>query len=131
LNKVEFDSMAFQERNGTCGMKPERSRRNLAKKSGTDRDLKWDEICSVLFRFLNWYGIFRSFQAKRNGIDNLVGTPQLSLVHLSLRVPIQSPDFCSAIKVSLLLKNVRKNIFFKVIFYYFLNEFRCKYIKNT
>jgi hypothetical protein len=32
--------------------------------------------------------------------------------------------------VSLLLKNVRKNIFLKVIFDDFLNEFRCKYIKN-
>lgn len=41
-----------------------------------------------------------------------------------------SQDFCSAIKVSLLLKNVRKNIFLKVIFDDFLNEFRCKYIKN-
>jgi hypothetical protein len=30
--------MIFQERNGTCGMKPERSGRNLAEKSGTDRD---------------------------------------------------------------------------------------------
>jgi hypothetical protein len=40
LNKVQFDSMAFQERNGTCGMKQERSGWNLAEKSGTDRDLK-------------------------------------------------------------------------------------------
>jgi hypothetical protein len=40
LNKVQFDSMAFQERNGTCGMKPERSGQNLAKKSGTNQDLK-------------------------------------------------------------------------------------------
>ena len=71
MNKVQFDSMTFQERNGTCGMKPERSGRNLAEKSGTDRDLKWDEICSVLFCFLNWYGMFRPFRAKRNGIDNL------------------------------------------------------------
>ena len=63
--------MAFQERNGTCGMEQERFGRNLAEKSGTDRDLKWDEICSVLFRFLNWYGMFRSFRAERNGIDNL------------------------------------------------------------
>jgi hypothetical protein len=45
--------MAFQKQNGTCGMKPERSNRNLAEKSGTDRDLKLDENCSVLFRFLN------------------------------------------------------------------------------
>ena len=52
-------------------MKPERFGRNLAEKSGTDRDLKWDEICSVLFRFLNWYGMFRPYRAKRNGIDNL------------------------------------------------------------
>jgi len=40
LNKVQFDSMAFQERNGTCGMKQKRSGWNLAEKSGTDRDLK-------------------------------------------------------------------------------------------
>ena len=61
LSKVQFDSMAFQERNGTCGTKPERSERNLmafqeqngtcgmeperfgrnlAEKSRTDRDLK-------------------------------------------------------------------------------------------
>jgi len=40
LNKIQFDSMAFQEQNKTCGMKPERSGRYLAKKSGTDRDLK-------------------------------------------------------------------------------------------
>jgi hypothetical protein len=39
LNKVQFDSMAFQERNGTCRMKPERYGQNLAEKSGTDRDL--------------------------------------------------------------------------------------------
>jgi len=62
--------MAFQEQNETCGMKPECSERNLAEKSGMDRDLKWDEIYSVLFRFLNLYGMFRSFQAKRNEIDN-------------------------------------------------------------
>ena len=40
LNKVQFDSMTFQERNGTCGTKPERSGRNLAEKSGADRNLK-------------------------------------------------------------------------------------------
>ena len=40
LSKVQFDSMAFQERNGTCGMKPERFGQNLAEKSKTDRDLK-------------------------------------------------------------------------------------------
>jgi hypothetical protein len=46
-------------------------RPKFRRKSGTDRDLKWDENCSVLFRFLNWYGMFRPFRAKRNGIDNL------------------------------------------------------------
>jgi hypothetical protein len=66
--------MTFQERKGTCGMEPERFGRNLAEKSGTDRDLKWDEICSVLFHFLNWYGMFRPFRAERNGIDNLAHT---------------------------------------------------------
>jgi hypothetical protein len=40
LNKVQFDSMTFQERNETCGMKSKRSGWNLAEKSGTDRDLK-------------------------------------------------------------------------------------------
>jgi len=49
LNKVQFDSMAFQERNGTCGMKSERSGRNLAEKFGSDRDLKWYENCSVFW----------------------------------------------------------------------------------
>ena len=39
-SKVQFDLMAFQEWNGTCGMKPERFGRNIAEKSGTDRDLK-------------------------------------------------------------------------------------------
>ena len=63
--------MAFQERNGTCGMKPERSGQNLAEKSGMDWDLKWDENCFILFCFLNWYEMFRPFRAKRNGIDNL------------------------------------------------------------
>jgi len=32
--------MTFQDRNRTCGMKPEHSGRNLAEKSRTDRDLK-------------------------------------------------------------------------------------------
>ena len=40
LNKVQFHSMTFQERNRIFGMKPERFGWNLAKKSGTDRDLK-------------------------------------------------------------------------------------------
>ena len=49
LNKIQFNSMAFQEQNRTCGMKLEHSGRNLAKKSGTDRDLKWDENCFVFW----------------------------------------------------------------------------------
>jgi len=53
LNKVQFDSMTFQERNGTCGIKPENFRQNLAEKSETDQDLKWDEIYFILFYFLN------------------------------------------------------------------------------
>jgi len=40
LNKVLFDLMAFQERNGICGMKPEYSEQNLAKKFKTNQDLK-------------------------------------------------------------------------------------------
>jgi hypothetical protein len=44
--------MAFQARNGTCEMKPKHSGRNLSEKSGTDRDLKWDENCSVF-----WIGV--------------------------------------------------------------------------
>jgi hypothetical protein len=40
LNQVQFDSMVFQDQNGTCGMKLEHSSRNLAEKSGMDRDLK-------------------------------------------------------------------------------------------
>ena len=42
MNNVQFDSMAFQERNEIYGIKPERSGWNLAEKSGTDRDLKWE-----------------------------------------------------------------------------------------
>ena len=56
LSKVQFDQMTFQERNGTCGMKPERFGRNLAEKSGTDRDLKWDEICSVFWIGMECFG---------------------------------------------------------------------------
>jgi len=74
LNKVQFDSMTFQERNGTCGIKPQRSGQNLAEKSRTNWDLKWDENYFVLFHFLNWYGIFRSFQTERNEINNLGST---------------------------------------------------------
>jgi len=40
LNQVQFNSMVFQDQNGICGMKPEHSDRNLAEKSGIDRDLK-------------------------------------------------------------------------------------------
>ena len=40
LSKVQFDLMAFQERNGTYEMELERFGRNLAEKSRTDRDLK-------------------------------------------------------------------------------------------
>jgi len=40
LNKVQFDSMAFQERNRTCGIKPKYSCRNLAEKSRTNQNLK-------------------------------------------------------------------------------------------
>ena len=40
LSKVQFDSMAFQEQNETCEMKPEHFGRNLDEKSGTGRDLK-------------------------------------------------------------------------------------------
>jgi hypothetical protein len=40
LNKIQFDSIVFQEWNETYGMKPERSSRTLAEKSGTDQDLK-------------------------------------------------------------------------------------------
>jgi len=46
LNKIQFDSITFQERNEICGMEPERSGWNLTEKSGTERDLKWDENCS-------------------------------------------------------------------------------------
>jgi hypothetical protein len=40
LNKVQFDLMTFPERNKTCRMKLERFERNLAEKSGMDRNLK-------------------------------------------------------------------------------------------
>jgi hypothetical protein len=68
LNKVQFDSMAFQERNGTCGMKPEHSGQNLAEKSRTNRDLKWDEIYSlfVLFFELVWNILAIPGETERN-----------------------------------------------------------------
>ena len=53
-------------------MKPEYPDWNLAEKSRTDRDLKWDENCFVLFHFLNWYEIFQLFRIKWNGIDNFI-----------------------------------------------------------
>ena len=56
MNKVQFDLMAFQERNGTCEMKPERSGWNLAEKSGMNRDLKWDEICSIFWIGMEYFG---------------------------------------------------------------------------
>jgi hypothetical protein len=71
LNKVQFDSIAFQERNGTCGMKPERSGRNLAEKSGTNQDLKWDEICFVLWIDMKCFG-----NSEQNG-TKLIWTPRL------------------------------------------------------
>jgi hypothetical protein len=40
LNQVQFHSMAFQDWNETCGMKPKHSGRNLAEKYKTGRDLK-------------------------------------------------------------------------------------------
>jgi len=64
LNKVQFDSMTFQERNETCGMKPERSGQNLAEKSGMDQDLKWDKICSVF-----WIGMECFDHFRRNGTE--------------------------------------------------------------
>ena len=64
INEIEQGSMAFQERNGTCGMKPEHSGRNLAEKSGTDRDLKWDENCSVFWIGMECFGL-----SKRNGTE--------------------------------------------------------------
>jgi hypothetical protein len=48
-------------------MKPERSNWNLAEKSGTDRDLKWDENCSVLFLF--WIDIECFGHSRQNGTE--------------------------------------------------------------
>jgi hypothetical protein len=64
--------MDFQERNGTCRMKPKRSGWNLAEKSGTDRDLKWDENCSVFWIGMECFGHFG-----RNGTEltTLIQTP--------------------------------------------------------
>jgi len=47
--KFGFHSMVFQDQNRIYEMKPEYFGRNLAEKSGTDRDLKWDENCSVFW----------------------------------------------------------------------------------
>ena len=57
LNKVQFDSMAFQERNGTCGMKPERFGWNLAEKSGTN------------FRFVSFFELVWNVSAISNGTE--------------------------------------------------------------
>jgi hypothetical protein len=64
LNKVQFDSMAFQEWNGTCGMKSERSGWNLAEKFRMERDLKWDENC-----FVFWIGMECFCHSGRNGTE--------------------------------------------------------------
>jgi len=40
LNKVQFNSMTFQERNGTCWIKLECSGWNLAVKSEMNQNLK-------------------------------------------------------------------------------------------
>jgi len=47
--KFGFHLMIFQDQNGTCEMKPEHFGWNLAEKSRTDRDLKWDENYSVFW----------------------------------------------------------------------------------
>ena len=64
MNKVQFDSIDFQERNGTCGMKPECSGWNLAEKSGTDRDLKWDENYSILWIGMEYFDYFKQNRIK-------------------------------------------------------------------
>jgi len=48
--------MAFQARNETCEMKPKHSGRNLAKKSGTDRDLKWGQNYSIFWIGMKCFG---------------------------------------------------------------------------
>ena len=49
-----------------------------------------------MFRFLNWYGMFRPFRAERNGIDNLGANTfpnhNQSLTRESLTRPVH-PDF--------------------------------------
>jgi hypothetical protein len=121
LNKVQFDSMTFQERNGTCGMKPKRSGRNLAEKSGKDRDLKWDEICSVLFCFLNLYGMFRPFRAKRNGIDNLNYPTSNWLGHVFLFIFIQFyTSKCFFFKLSRLFFFLIISLLFPSMFYHLI-----------
>ena len=63
------DSMALT-RNETPVFRPERFDRNLTGISGSTRDFKRGETCSILFRFFNWYETFRAFRPKRNGIKN-------------------------------------------------------------
>jgi len=120
LNKVQFDSMAFQEQNGTCGMKQERSGWNLAEKSGTDRDLKWDEICSVLFRFLNWYGMFRPFRAKRNEIDNLDWNKAILIDNFNANV---------IVRVASMFVNLKLDKFNEILFFFIkllnMSSFHC------
>ena len=56
MNQVQFDSMAFKDRNETCEMKPKHFGRNLAKKSRTDRDLKWNENYSIFWINVKCFG---------------------------------------------------------------------------
>jgi len=67
LNKIQFDSITFQEQNEICGMEPERSGWNLTEKSGTERDLKWDENYSILFLF--WIDMECFGHSRRNGME--------------------------------------------------------------
>ena len=97
MNKVQFDSMAFQEWNGTCGIELERSGRNLAEKSGTDRDLKWDENYSIFVPFfeLIWNVSAISDETERNwqpwlALIVAIKTVDLSVnkFYLVMRVPL-------------------------------------------
>jgi len=57
-------------RNGTHGIRPKRSDRNLTGISGSSRDFKRGKTCSILFRFFNGYETFRAFRPKWHGINN-------------------------------------------------------------
>jgi len=66
LNRVQFwvfDSMTLT-RNETHGIRSERSGRNLIGKSGTDRDFKRGENCSVF-----WIGTRCPDHSGRNGME--------------------------------------------------------------